>query len=75
MIQPFFGFLVISLLWNIFLFEKKDLLPAAILYFISSSIKLSTFIIVPRYLAEFTSSIFILSISIQNILLYKSVGF
>ena len=42
---------------------KKDLLPAAILSFISYSIKLSAFIIVPRYFAEFTSSIFIPSIS------------
>jgi len=31
-------FQVMSLLWNIFLFAKKDLLPAAILSFISSSI-------------------------------------
>ena len=58
-------FLLISLLWNIFLFAKTDLFPAAILSFISSSIKLSAFIIVPRYLAEFTSSIFIPSISIS----------
>ena len=39
-------------------------MPAAFISFISSSIKLSTFII-PRYLAEFTSSIFIPSISIS----------
>ena len=59
-------FLVISLLWNIFLFAKKDLLPAAILSFISSSIKLSAFIIFPRYLVEFTSSIFRLSFTDAN---------
>ena len=58
-------FLVISLLWNIFLFAKKVLLPAAILSFISSSITLSAFIIVPRYLTEFTSLIFIPSIYIS----------
>ena len=59
MLQFSLVFLVINLLWNIFLFAKKDLLPAAILSFISSPMKLSAFIIVPRYLAEFTSSIFI----------------
>jgi len=32
-------FLVIILPWNIFLLAKKDLLPAAVLSFISSSIK------------------------------------
>ena len=39
------------------MFAKKDLLPAAILSFNSSSIKLSAFIIVLRYFAEFTPSI------------------
>jgi len=56
-------FLDINLFWSIFWFAKEARLPAAILTFISSSIKLSLVTVVPRYL--FYSSIFIPSISIS----------
>ena len=45
-------FLDVSLLWSIFWFAKEALLPAAILSFISSSIKLSLVTVVPRYLGK-----------------------
>jgi hypothetical protein len=52
-----FVFLDISLLWSIFWFSKEARFPAAILSFISSSIRLSLVTIVPSYLVLFTSSI------------------
>jgi len=56
-------FLYISLLWSIFWFAKEAQLPAAILSFISSSIRLPLVTVVPRYLVSLTFSIFIPSIS------------
>ena len=57
-----FAVLVMSLLWNIFLFAKKALFPTAVLSFISSSILLSVFTVNPRYLNDLTCSISLFSI-------------